>query len=312
MFLLTQYPFLGILLILFNLGRVIIPSSWLRNKRRKVYYIIKRISLASDFRKIVNYWREEYSSNIERSRKYEMPAQLNRMASMAAPGESFYYIANFHNLELEMLSDSIEKFLDLPPEDVDMNKILSLADSEDVERIQLKEKVAKSFFIDFLAAEDVMEYKVQYTYNLRDSNNRKRLMLHQACALTVNASGRFVHVFSIHSDISHLTAKNTDDISFISLGGGQSYLNIFVKNGSFDPQCVEVVVNLQKLLSEREKEILSKFSQGLSSEEVAKELFISINTVQTHRKNMLRKSKARNSIELISRCITAGVIAPSF
>ena len=132
----------------------------------------------SNFRKIADYWRREYSNKIQKSHKYKMPAQLKRMASMASPGESFFYVANFHTLNLEMLSDSITKFLNLPIKDVDFHKILSLADSADVERIHLKEKVAKSFFIDFLPPEEVLNYKVQYSYNLRDSTNRKKFMLH--------------------------------------------------------------------------------------------------------------------------------------
>lgn len=241
-----------------------------------------------------------------------MPAQLKRMASLAAPGESFCYVANFHTLELEMLSDSITRFVGLPPEEVDMNNILSLADSTDVEQIHLKEQVGKSFYIDFLAAEEVLDYKILYTYNLRDYNNRTRLMLHNACALSIDDKGRFIHVFSIHSDISHLAAKNTEDVSFIHMSGGESYLNVPITGGTFSPKKIEKDKSLEKILSEREKEILLKFSQGLNSQEVGEELFISHNTVQTHRKNILKKTGAKNTIEIISKCLAGGLINPKF
>lgn len=266
----------------------------------------------SNFKRIFDYWRTEYSTKIAKSKKFEMPAELKRIANMAAPGESFYYVANFHTLELELLSTSIERFLGLPSKKVDMHKILSLADSSDIEVIHLKERVAKCFYIDFLTAEEVLDYKVLYTYNLIDYKKQKRLMLHQACALSVDASGRFVHVFSIHSDISHLTAQSTRDISFIHLDCGESFLNVPIDDGVFDPQKVETDETLDKILSEREKEIVLKFSQGLSSEEVGKELFISPNTVRTHRKNILKKTGAKNSLQLVSKCITAGIIVPRF
>lgn len=52
-------------------------------------------------------------------------------------------------------------------------------------------------------------------------------------------------------------------------------------------------------LTTREKEILSCIASGLSSKQIAGKLFISINTVANHRKNMLAKMGARNSAELV-------------
>lgn len=45
----------------------------------------------------------------------------------------------------------------------------------------------------------------------------------------------------------------------------------------------------ESLLSEREKEIVASVVKGMSNKEVAENLFISVNTVQTHRKNIARK-----------------------
>ena len=42
-------------------------------------------------------------------------------------------------------------------------------------------------------------------------------------------------------------------------------------------------------LSEREKEIIVCLVQGMSNKEIANHLFISINTVTTHRRNIVRK-----------------------
>lgn len=266
--------------------------------------------MSTDFQKIASYWRKEYSSKITTSKRYELPAQFKKVVEMTAPGESFYYIANFHTLELEMLSDSVKKFLGLPPEKADMDKLLSLADSDDVDRIHLKEQVAKSFYIDFLNGEDTLAYKLSYTYYLRDYKNKKRLMLHQACPLTVDEMGKFIHVFSIHSDISHLNASTTDDVSFINLEGGESFLNVPIENGVFEPAKLKKECDLQKALSKREKEIVLKFSQGMNSQEIARELHISPNTVQTHRKNILKKTQSKNSVHLVSQCIAAGVINP--
>ena len=53
-------------------------------------------------------------------------------------------------------------------------------------------------------------------------------------------------------------------------------------------------------ISQREAEILQMISDGLSSFEIAEQLFISPHTVNTHRKNILRKLRVNSSMRAIS------------
>lgn len=52
-------------------------------------------------------------------------------------------------------------------------------------------------------------------------------------------------------------------------------------------------------LSEREKEILAYLTHGLSSSEIADQMFLSINTIQTYRKRLMAKLKAKNVADLV-------------
>jgi DNA-binding CsgD family transcriptional regulator len=52
-------------------------------------------------------------------------------------------------------------------------------------------------------------------------------------------------------------------------------------------------------LTKRENEILDYISKGFSTKQIAAALGISELTIDTHRKNMLRKSGARTSAELV-------------
>jgi DNA-binding NarL/FixJ family response regulator len=56
----------------------------------------------------------------------------------------------------------------------------------------------------------------------------------------------------------------------------------------------------------REIEILSLFAQGESAREIANKLFLSVYTVMTHRKNLLRKSQAPNTTALVVYCVRKG------
>lgn len=53
------------------------------------------------------------------------------------------------------------------------------------------------------------------------------------------------------------------------------------------------------VLTDREVEVLKFIMQEKSSKEIAKELFISERTVETHRKNMIRKTNSSSTVGLI-------------
>ena len=57
------------------------------------------------------------------------------------------------------------------------------------------------------------------------------------------------------------------------------------------------------VLSNREKEILHLIANGRTSKEIAEKLFIAKTTVDTHRKNMIRKLQLNSGNELIKYAI---------
>jgi len=61
-------------------------------------------------------------------------------------------------------------------------------------------------------------------------------------------------------------------------------------------------------LTAREKEILTLIAQGLSNQQIAEKLFISIKTVQTHRAHVLEKLKLHDRTELVRYAIRKGLI----
>ena len=267
--------------------------------------------MEKDYNKIAHYWKSTYSSKVKQSQKFDIPRHFKKMAGLMAPGKSYFYIANFHTLELELISDSVKDFTGHQPEEVDLTMLLSLALPEEIESLQNKEKLIKTFMIDFLCKSEMLDYKVMYTYKLKDYKGEKRVMLHQASILSMTPDNNFVHVFSIHTDISHLARCSTEDVSFINVNGGKDYLNVCSRKGTFDPDKLIAEPDIKNKLSEREIEIVRKMSHGLSSEEIAKDLCISPFTVRTHRKNILKKTHSKNSSQLIANCIATGIVSPA-
>lgn len=64
----------------------------------------------------------------------------------------------------------------------------------------------------------------------------------------------------------------------------------------------------QPLITRREKEVLRLIAEGLTNAEISEKLFISIPTVNTHRKSLLEKFGAKNTAILISMASRQGLI----
>ncbi|MDH7603926.1 MAG: response regulator transcription factor [Melioribacter sp.] len=61
-------------------------------------------------------------------------------------------------------------------------------------------------------------------------------------------------------------------------------------------------------LTKREIEIIRLIAEKYSNQEIADKLFISIHTVYTHRKNIMKKLKLKSPVELILYAIDSGII----
>lgn len=66
---------------------------------------------------------------------------------------------------------------------------------------------------------------------------------------------------------------------------------------------------LEEPLTAKELEVLKFMKQGLLSKEIAHLLKISINTINTHRQNILQKLKANNSIEAVNFASRLGLFS---
>jgi DNA-binding NarL/FixJ family response regulator len=120
------------------------------------------------------------------------------------------------------------------------------------------------------------------------------------------------------SDIAHSEAegyilKNSNKSELVKAilkiaDGGTYYSNeiiSFILNRSPKKKSYSVE---EPTLSEREKEVLTLIAQELTNHEIADKLFISKRTVETHRKNMMMKTKARSVVGLLKFAVRSELI----
>ena len=121
-------------------------------------------------------------------------------------------------------------------------------------------------------------------------------------ALSMNGEGSLVNQMIEESDISGYLLKNIGQTEFINA------LNKIAAGGIYfsDEVLQEMLkaserkqVNDESKLTNREVEIVRLIEKEYSNKKIAEELFLSERTVETHRKNIFRKTKTNSVIGLI-------------
>ena len=99
-------------------------------------------------------------------------------------------------------------------------------------------------------------------------------------------------------------SKEEIEEAILSAYEGKLYL-------SMDINAVDVNTSLQTQLpaiSTREKEVLGLIADGLTNHQIAAQLFISLHTVESHRKNLLIKFEANNTATLIKLAVKYNIV----
>ena len=109
------------------------------------------------------------------------------------------------------------------------------------------------------------------------------------------------------------------DCAFAELAG--AIRQVMTGNTYLSPKIADVVVKgyLHKTadaspasrlsLTSREREILQLIAEGMSTKEIAAHVFLSIKTVETHRRNIMEKLDIHNVAELTKYAIREGLVS---
>jgi len=146
-----------------------------------------------------------------------------------------------------------------------------------------------------------MQYKTSYCFRLKTADEQYQLFQHQAIVLSTDENGGFGKALNIHTNINHITTVNNHKVNLLGLFGDNSFIQLNVIP-TIPPQMSS------SLFSKRETEIIRLVIDGLKNFEIAGKLFISLNTVKNHKKNILQKAAVKNSSELVAKCINEGLI----
>lgn len=99
-------------------------------------------------------------------------------------------------------------------------------------------------------------------------------------------------------------SKEEIEEAILSAYEGKLYLSMDINTVDVNTQINAVV----PAISTREKEVLGLIAEGLTNSQIAAQLFISLHTVESHRKNLLIKFDANNTATLIKLAVRYNLV----
>jgi two-component system nitrate/nitrite response regulator NarL len=99
-------------------------------------------------------------------------------------------------------------------------------------------------------------------------------------------------------------AREEIEEALLSVHEGKLYMSLDINLSSNDRQELGNI----PVLSTREKEVLQHIADGLTNPQIASKLFISLHTVDSHRKNLLTKFGVNNTAGLIRMAVKYSMV----
>ena len=104
--------------------------------------------------------------------------------------------------------------------------------------------------------------------------------------------------------------KNTDESELVF-----AIRTVYKGKKHFGADISEKMINFmstqsvsENVLSNKETKVLELISKGLTTKEIASQLFLSTRTIETHRTNILKKFEVKNTAELIKKATELNII----
>lgn len=217
---------------------------------------------------------------LQMAKAYSVVERAIAVLSDLRRGESHIYYGGVGS-ELGMADEGDYSYVDKIWEE----EILSRLHPDDLEAKQLMELQ----FLYFQQQQRSLDWRMESLVRMHDAEGRYHRMLHRIVYLSDGAARGIDYALCLYS-------FSLDDYS-----GGRM---VNMRTGEVRSLADQ---DYSAILSLREREVLGLIRDGRLSKEIADALCISVNTVNRHRQNILRKLQCANSIEACRRAAELGL-----
>jgi DNA-binding CsgD family transcriptional regulator len=213
------------------------------------------------------------------------PCDIKGFEELTNFGSQFIYIYDFPRSEINYVSPGIQMIFGYDPGEVNLQFLYEKIHPDDRKGVADATMDAVQGTIDnHMTSPGRLKFSVNYRFQKKDGSYLQ-VLRHQTVQQT-DEQGNILRTTGIIVELGHLPEVNGVIGKMVDNETGK-----LIYSRSYSGQ--------DSKFSTREKEIIMLLANGRKTDEIAEDLFISPNTVSTHRKNMLKKYGVKNTAELI-------------
>jgi DNA-binding CsgD family transcriptional regulator len=207
----------------------------------------------------------------------------------------FFYIGDLINIKIIYTSKRSKEMMGIRPEELTLYHFFEGTHPDDVKRNSLGRATLLKVANDLFVAEKGCKL-LSSNLRMRNAEGKYSNLLMQMYLFFSAVPYKSVFLFKLHTNID--SYKRIKHGYHYYLGDDLSYFRY--------PD--DELLQTGNVFSTREFEIIKLVEKGLSSELIAEQLFLSLHTVNTHRRNILQKTGKANISELIYELMERGVL----
>jgi DNA-binding CsgD family transcriptional regulator len=218
--------------------------------------------------------------------------KLNRVME---ENDQFITVSNLAEIKFLYASEGIRKMIGVEPAQLNPGHFVEVVHPDDLTRLGLLR--AQTFVVE----KEVLETKkgsalVSFTLRLRNTSGVYFNCLCQAYFFYSPIPPSGVYLIQVISNVDHIEMRKR---------GFHHYKGKDLSYFRFPDQAL---LEIGPAFSSRELEILKLIESGMSSKEIADKLFLSVHTVNTHRRNILDQCGKDNISNLIYELQEQGLL----
>jgi DNA-binding CsgD family transcriptional regulator len=145
---------------------------------------------------------------------------------------------------------------------------------------------------------DFKNVKISLNYSFKNGLGEYLQILHRPVILEIDENLKPTLVLNITHHVDHI--KREDSIGGVIVTADDN----FIFDYNLDNKCID----LPKKISEQEMKILQLLGKGLDTKAIADKLFISPHTVDTHRRNLIKKTSCMDTTGVVAYAKLVGLI----
>jgi DNA-binding CsgD family transcriptional regulator len=247
------------------------------------------VKVSKDYRlflKFIDYYQDVGFDGIKKS-----DPLLQEMHALMKKNKQYFYIADMLQLRILYTCQTVHQVLGIEPSQFNPAFLFTCTHPDDISRHSISRarmfQLCHDMFIESINTGKEKYAVMSTSMRYRHADGHYINFLVQGYAFTTSNPVPTTYALFVNTDISWFGPLKHGYNYYI--GDDLSYFRIPDKK----------LILTGCIFTDREFEIIKMIREGLHSEEIGKKLFISPHTVDTHRRNILKKTDKATTSELI-------------